>query len=333
MRRQRLAAATALAIGTAALTWGPVPEHVQRPLNISPNVLKHHSDVPAPRTRAAAIEAVYETARQMWETAIVAQGAAFCMGWIVHRGGSTRRVISLTISANTVDYNVYSAAGSPVEAVDVIVSIDSGVTVYGNSGAAAFFTTTSFASSSTVRIVNAGYIKGVGGFGGDGGGPAVDGAAGSNGGNAIDTRVTLLVDNTNGFIFGGGGGGGGGGGAIGGTFTTGGGGGGGGRGFVSLGGGSGGAGDFPGANGFNGSDGNSNAAGGAGGVVGPTTGGNGGFGGDWATAGTDGGAGSGATASSLGGAAGTGGKAIALNGNAVTWFGGNNSTQVKGAVS
>ena len=277
----------------------------------------------------------------------------------------------LTISSNITNYNLFTTLGSPVTPVDVIITINSGVYVYSTDTATPAFSTGSIPVGSTIKIINNGYIMGMGGAGGTGSntpGPIA-------GGSAISTFLPIIIDNTSGWI---GGGGGGGSGATGfGGFGYGGGGGGagggaGGRvagsitndGFGGAGGGVGSAGSYggnisnfyyagggggrivPGVGGIgNGAGGeaggaggmNSNAgswgAGGSGNNVGlDSTSGSypgGGGGGGW---GASGGA-SHCTAPIVINAGGAGGKAIALNGNTATFLGGNNSTQVMGAVS
>jgi hypothetical protein len=75
-----------------------------------------------------------------------------------------RRTILLTIAADTTDYNVFTAAGSPTDVVDVVVTINSGVTVGATAGVGpALKTTALFAAGSTVKIVNNGSIFGYGG--------------------------------------------------------------------------------------------------------------------------------------------------------------------------
>jgi hypothetical protein len=194
--------------------------------------------------------------------------------------------------------------------------------------------TGTFPAGSTIKIVNAGKVYGSGGAGGDGGIGAAAGTAGARGGPAIrfdssagmsdSSLIPLTIDNTSGYICGGGGGGGGGGG----TTAGGGGGGEGGGGAGGDGGGYGGSGYADGENaGWPDVGTRYSNDGGSGDPFGPA--GNGGYGGPWGIDGNSGGSASGA-----GGAGGAAGKAVDLNGKAsLTWIGGNNSTQVKGAVS
>lgn len=225
------------------------------------------------------------------------------------------RAISLTIAANYgLGYNIFAAAGYPTDAVDVTLTINAGVDVYSDNGTTytVFTTGTGWAPGSTIKIINNGYILGCGGVGGLGGVGAFDSYAhGQDGGPgypAIELRWNVTIDNTNGYIFGGGGGGGGE------AKLP----------YNSAGAGGGGAGygqrQSYAAN-YGG-----RLTGGAGALN------YGGNGGDSGAGGYDGGD----APSPLpwyGGAGGAGGNAIALNGYSVTWMGGNNATQVKGAVS
>ena len=203
-----------------------------------------------------------------------------------------RSVINITISADAANYNLYNAAiatgwdgASPV---DVTVTISSGVVVYATStGSYAFRTGTGWPVSSTLKLINNGYIIGKGGAGGHGD-PTL--TSGSNGGPAFNAEYAITVTN-NGTIGGGGGGGAGGNnGSIttGGqdnsvTESTGGGGGGGGRsgrsnssggggGNADRDGGAGGSGTFSGGGGAGSGGGGSATAGGAGGNWGSTGG-------------------------------------------------------------
>lgn len=244
--------------------------------------------------------------------------------------GSGGGPIYLTISATTTtSYDVFVSAGSPNYRADVILTINSGVYVGRGIDASG-----SWVSGSTLTIINNGYVLGVGGNGGDGGigdyTANQDGGAGGNGASAIFLGVNLTIDNTNGYVFGGGGGGGGGAGGKAPPFGTGGGGGGGGgQSYVDAFGGLGGAVFTAGNPGQSGQDGSFSGPG-AGGLAG-ALGGDGGNGGDWGSAGLDGNGPSGSGGNP--GLGGTGGKAVELNGYSITWLGGNNASQVKGAVS
>lgn len=245
-------------------------------------------------------------------------------------GKSASFVKTLTITANTQNYNIRSAAiaagWDEVTPANVTVVINAGVYVGASSTANFGITTGSFPAGSVITIVNNGYIVGCGGAGGQGGSKY---GSGGSGGSAISMNYPVTIQN-NGSIFGGGGGGGGGSwgyndvlGAAGG-----GGGGGGGAGYNGGGGGAGGP-------SYNGSY--TGSAGGAGSTAGPGAGGrsygygyNGGNGGTWGAAG---GAGAGAGAYG-GGGGGAAGAAIRKNGFALTWGGTNgaSTTYVKGAV-
>lgn len=142
-------------------------------------------------------------------------------------GKSNTPTYNLTISANTNDYNIRSAAisaGWPgsVDA-NVNVTINPGVFVGSTStGSSAFSIGSPWPAGSALTVTNNGTIVGRGGGGGNGGtggvGPPVapktaPGSAGGAGGPAFNTGRAVTVTN-NGTISGGGGGGGGGGGAY-----------------------------------------------------------------------------------------------------------------------
>ena len=235
-------------------------------------------------------------------------------------------LIFLTIAADTTDYNVFVAAGSPSTRVDVVLTINSGVIVYQTSANGALISQSvgGFQTGSTLKIVNNGTICGKGGKGADGGAPsngaASDGATGFDAIYFNTPALTVTIDNTNGYILGGGGGGGGGA-----ANLNGGGGGGGGRGRVGgLGGSRGSVNAGDGAAG-------SFASAGVGGIADPA-----GFskegadGGDWGQPGNDA-----APVSHYGtpGRGGPAGWAINKGATSVTFVGGYNSTQVKGTVA
>lgn len=263
-------------------------------------------------------------------------------GWLLHRGGGfDRRVILLSINANQgALYNVFTAAGNPADSVDVVVTIATGVILQAGltSGAG-------WAAGSTLKIVNNGTIAGPGGAGAQGADAtpfSFGGGVAGNGGTAIVTNIPLTIDNTAGFVFGGGGGGGAGESASQANppgspaAAAAGGGGGGGRGYNNAAGGAGGV-AWPGGTADGSAGGNGSGAGpGAGGANGFyqfTLGGDGGAGGDWGAAGANGQNASGAATFVSGiGIGGAAGAAIQTNGHALTWLGGNNASQVKGAV-
>lgn len=170
-----------------------------------------------------------------------------------------RKPINLVISSDTLNYNVHSAALATgwdgVNPADITVTINSGVYVGSSSvGSYSFDTGSSYPASSTLFIVNNGYIYGAGGAGArgtDAGG--VTASPGGVGGPALLAQWPSTFSNL-GTIAGGGGGGGGGGNNPSANSTEGGGGGGGGQGYSGGSGGSGGAGgNGPGINGSNGS--------------------------------------------------------------------------------
>lgn len=250
-------------------------------------------------------------------------------------------VFNATISANTTNYNVKSAAiaagWDQVEPLIATVTINSGITVYSTSTATpAFSSGSTFPVGSSLAIINNGSIVGKSGNGGTGGnGGSGSGyftcenpTAGQAGGPALSISMATSVTN-NGAIYGGGGGGGGGGSATHSvyqaplltTYCVSGGGGGGGRSYAGATGGS------PGTTanctiksvgGTGGNGTNSTAgSGGSGSGSGSVLGGAGGAGGGYGSAGSSGNSGTGscATAGAAGGAGGA-----AVNGNAnITW--------------
>ena len=256
-------------------------------------------------------------------------------------------VIELTIAGNTTGYNVFLQAGAPMIPRVVRVTVNPGVVVSSTSPSAPAFVSGALRPGSELRIVNHGTITGAGGAGGNGGGyinasPNPQ-SAGAPGGAAISTTVPLVIDNTDGNIWGGGGGGGGGAMATVTNVLGGGGGGGGGAGTIVGPGGPGGP-AFSGAQypvGTAGSPGTA-TAGGAGGVGGNSgtypsqfsggrgIGGTGGAGGGPGLPGARGGDGNLGGTGLAGGAA---GNAVALNGATVTWTAGNNATRVRGPVN
>ena len=236
-------------------------------------------------------------------------------------GTSNRIIITLTISGDTANYNIFSNKGGTYSAGLSDVTLVNNATISSSStGTAAVDTGSGWASGDTITIDNNSTIVGDGGDGGAGGSSNDgSGAAGGAAGHAINIQFNTTVDNTSGTISGGGGGGGGGNGAInpvsikGGTRndTCAGSGGGGGRG-----GGTGGAAGSIVAQGGNNNTGNAGSAGtltdaGAGGAAGGTGSNVGNAGGTGGNVGAAGGSG--------GGGAGAAGKAINLNGNTVTF--------------
>lgn len=228
-----------------------------------------------------------------------------------------KRTIYYTIAGSVTNFNAYTAAGSPTDAVDFTLTINSGVYVYSTTTATAALVIPEFPTGSNVYIVNYGVIIGRGGNGGGGQGQYGSPAAsnGGPGGPAILTGQNLTITNGSGYIYGGGGGGGGGlstSGVMGVRYSGGGGGGGMGG---STGGPSGGQGGTAGGDGGLGGAGlggtsNGNASGGNGALVGGT-----GYSGE------------------SGGVGGAPGKAISLDGATVTFISGNDSTHVKGSIS
>lgn len=246
---------------------------------------------------------------------------------------SNRVTISLTISANTTDYDVYTNRGPSYDAgkSDITVTINSGITVSGTStGSAAFRVPSSFNPADTVTIINNGTIVGRGGVGGNGRrsspppGPA---NIGGTGGPALLVQFPITMQNINRIA---GGGGGGGGGGVGFNNVSGGGGGGGG--VASGSGGSGApANQSPGSPGSSGSL----TAGGGGGpggsyndpeAGGTFLGGPGGTGGGYGASGSSGGGGSPRIGPASDGAPG-GGTGAAITGNPLITYSGPTGTR------
>lgn len=206
-------------------------------------------------------------------------------------GKSLGFTFNATISANTSNYNLRSAAvaagWNQTVPLNATVTINSGVFVSSTSTSTrAFDTGATFPSGTALALINNGTILGRGGNGGNGGG--VDGngnsyppTGGGGGGPAFIAQYAITLTN-NGTIGGGGAGGGGGNGYIqpsGPQLDYGGGGGGGGRGVSSGGAGgtslggarngqAGGSGTLTGAGGGGASGGSSAAAGASGGGLG-----------------------------------------------------------------
>lgn len=134
--------------------------------------------------------------------------SAIQMAVLLMVSGSSGFTFNATISADTQNYNLRSAAlaggWDGVAPLNATVTINSGIAVTANATSQyAFDTGASFPAGSSLNIVNNGYIIGMGGAGGNGG------AAGAAGGPALRAQAAVTVTN-NGTIGGGGGGGGGG---------------------------------------------------------------------------------------------------------------------------
>jgi hypothetical protein len=243
------------------------------------------------------------------------------------------RPVTLVVAADVANYDLFVQAGSPLGPVDVVLTINSGVTIYSSSGNAALYQSSSFPVGSTVNIINNGTICGRGGNAGGGhngpgsGGAGLPGSPGGAAGDAIALSDDWTIDNTYGNIFGGGGGGSGGYSSMSsGAYGDGGGGGGGGQGRDGGAHGSGGAAGINGTKGNNGGNGSVSTYG-RGGARGGDAG-DGADGGSWGNKGGNTFGGSYGTV--IGGAP---GDAITLNGHTATFIGGNNPSQVKGAVA
>lgn len=167
-------------------------------------------------------------------------------------GSANRAIVSLVISGNVQNYDVFDNRGPNYVAgnTDLTVTINPGVVVgSASTGSFAMLVPSAFSPADTVTIVNNGTIIGAGGSGGSGGiaGQFVGnpGNPGAAGGNALYVNRPTIVTN-NGTLASGGGGGGGGGANLAPTANRRfGGGGGGGAGFTGGAGGAGGAGAGP----------------------------------------------------------------------------------------
>lgn len=215
--------------------------------------------------------------------------------------------LSLVLSSNANNVNIFALAGSPSGPVNLEVTVNSGV-VIGSSSVTAAMRIMGFAAGSQITLINSGQILGDGGSGGSGYFAGVTypltEAPGAPGGSALEIDSTISIDNI-GDIFGGGGGGGAGARTT--NRST--------QGYGGVGGN---------GTGFNQSR--------TDGVQPPrfgarygATGGKGGNGGNWGAAGQAG-------ALSLGKSGGAAGKAVNTHGNSISWIAGHNSTHVKGAV-
>lgn len=123
---------------------------------------------------------------------------------LILKGGDLPTV-RVGITANTTNFNLFTAAGSPKGAVNVVVTIDPGVYVYSTSTAVGGFDMgVGWAQGSRCYWVNKGFVLGKGGKG-------AQQATAESGGPALILRPNLqyLLDNLLGAICGGGGGGGG----------------------------------------------------------------------------------------------------------------------------
>jgi len=242
----------------------------------------------------------------------------------------------ITIATSQSNADLCTIAGNPTTPSNYVFTIPAGTIISSNStGVPALTTGTCWPAGSSITLINDGSIYGRGGDGGSG--PHTytgtqffcNGYGGGVGGPAVGISYPLTIDNTHGYIFGGGGGGGGGGAASGvGTCYYWGGGGGGGQGSISSNGGGGGPGGSSGGAGTIAGPG----AGGAGGSYSRGYGGAGGTGGSWGVYGSSGGSASWSGGTGYGGAGGAGGPAITGAGYGITWLGGNNGSQVRGAV-
>lgn len=125
---------------------------------------------------------------------------------------SGTQTIELSIDSDTLNYNIFEEADSPIEAVSAVLTISPGVKVGSSSTPQAAMATGIFPPGSSLSIINNGNIVGAGGSGGSYPGGKTSGNPGSNGGPALEINFEASIEN-NGIIGGGGGGGGAGGGS------------------------------------------------------------------------------------------------------------------------
>ena len=135
---------------------------------------------------------------------------------LVNEDDPNVRVIENIVSEDKFNYNLFEECGSPSEGVVVRCTINDGVVIGSISPENPAFLIAGFNSSSIIYLINNGKIYGAGGILGHGGlhGRALGengmpGGHGGEGGIGIETFNVLVIDNSNGYIFGGGGGGGG----------------------------------------------------------------------------------------------------------------------------
>jgi hypothetical protein len=125
-------------------------------------------------------------------------------------GKSYRPAVPYVFSANTTNasLDVTSISGYIAGLSDIVITINSGIWVYATTTANAGLTLTGGVTGDTIKIVNNGFIAGMGGAGCSAynDGPR----AGGNGGPALSLGFNTTIDNTNASAYIGGGGGGGG---------------------------------------------------------------------------------------------------------------------------
>lgn len=97
--------------------------------------------------------------------------------------------VSLTISSDTANYNIFTSAGSPTVPVAVTLTINASINVSSTSTSTyALDTGTGWATGSTITIANSGKIIGKGGLGGDGGTGDIYGSDPGGAGSVGGTR-------------------------------------------------------------------------------------------------------------------------------------------------
>ena len=121
--------------------------------------------------------------------------------------------ISIVVSSNQYNYDLFQEASRPSAGVIVTCTINSGVVIGSINAQRASMYIGGFNSASIIKLINNGKIYGAGGVPGVGATtfyyPNDRGGDGGVGGDAIEINNVTLIDNSNGFIYAGGGGGGG----------------------------------------------------------------------------------------------------------------------------
>lgn len=116
-----------------------------------------------------------------------------------------RKLITLTISSNTLNYELTAAglAGYEAGITDLVVTVSAGVYLYSTDRTKPGLKLgVGFTTGDSIYIVNNGYILGGGGYG------AGSSGSGTNGGTALQLFCNTVFNNAAGYIAGGGGGGG-----------------------------------------------------------------------------------------------------------------------------
>ena len=95
---------------------------------------------------------------------------------------------------------LYEVITDGVSAIEINVTIASGVIIGSTSTSTAAMTITGFPTGTTLTLINNGTIQGCGGAGGSGGSNS-SGGGGGQGGPALSVSFATLINNTNGKIY------------------------------------------------------------------------------------------------------------------------------------